>query len=405
MHAERFVAGGDALARHDDGRIVFVAGALPGERVAIGPSTRRAGVDRAPVATIVTPSPDRVDPPCPRRLEGCGGCDWQHLAAARHLSAKAEIVVDALRRTGRLEHADVRIGAAVPADGYRTTVRLVGATDGRAGYRRERSHDVVAAEGCLVAHPRLVEIIPHLRLTPGLELTLRCSAATGEVVARWRDDRGRVDGLPADARTGPRARLTEIVHHGPTARDTSEQTHLRVSAGSFFQSGPAGAGLLVDAVAAAAPELVDAAHVVDLYGGVGLFASSVVPSTAAVTVVEAARSASDDAAHNVPTATIVRTDAARWRPSRSGRRAAVDIDVVVADPPRSGLERAGVDAVAELGAATLVLVSCDPVAAARDVELLGRHGYEFAHATVLDLFPGTHHVETVTRLVRTGGRR
>ena len=403
VRAERMVAGGEALARRPDGRIVLVAGALPGETVAVDAPVRRAGADRATVVAVVEASANRIAPPCPRRTEGCGGCDWQHLAPAAQLPEKVGIVVDALRRTGRLGEPDVRLGASVPAEGYRTTVRLVGTDDGVAGYRRERSHDTVSAEGCLVAHPRLGEVIPQLRPAPGLEVTLRCSAATGEMVALWRDDRGHLDGVPPAVRVGTRAGFTEVVHHGPTARDDTGRTSLHVSAGSFFQSGPAAAALLVDAVATAAPELAEARHVVDLYGGVGLFAASVVPPTAAVTLVESNRSATGDAVRNLPDATVVRGDAGRWRPA-SG---APPVDVVVADPPRAGLGRAGTDAVVSAGAATVVLVSCDPVTAARDAALLREHGYVHDHVVVLDLFPGTHHVETVTRFTRARrtGRR
>lgn len=419
MRAERLVAGGDALARHGDGRIVFVVGALPGETVAIGEPTRRAGVERAAVAALVEPSPDRVEPPCPRRREGCGGCDWQHLAVAAQLPAKAGVVLDALGRIGRFRDPDVRIGGAVPAEGYRTTVRLVGGDDGRAGFRRERSHDVVWADGCLVAHPVIRQLIPSLRLSPGHEVTLRCSAATGDVVALWRPDGGRVQGLPDDVRSGPRAGITEVVHHGPaeatsspTVVDSSlheaplhetplHETSLHVSAGSFFQSGPAAAGLLVDAVTAAGgAELAGARHVADLYGGVGLFAASVVPPAAAVTIVESGRTAVADAARNVPRATVVRSDVGRWRPATGS----VPVDLVVADPPRTGLGVRGVATVAATGAATVVLVSCDPVAGARDAKLLGAHGYDLDHVTVVDLFPGTHHVESVARLTRRSVR-
>lgn len=375
---------------------MFVPGALPGETVAIGEPTRRAGVDRADVAEILTASDRRVTPPCPRRVEGCGGCDWQHLDVATQLPEKVEVVLDALRRTGRQGDPDVRTGAAVPFEGYRTTVRLVGTPDSRAGYRRERSHETVSADGCLVAHPLIAALIPVIRPSPGLEVTLRCSAATGELVAHWPDDRGRVEGLPPEVRTGPRARITEHVPHGATERDTVGVTVLGVSAASFFQSGPAAAGVLVDAVARAAPELGEARHVVDLFGGVGLFAAAVVPPGAAVTLVESSRGAVADAERNLPGATIARSDVGRWRPAAGAR----PIDVVVADPPRAGLGRRGTDAVVATGAAIVVLVSCDPVAAARDAALLGEHGYAHDHVSVCDLFPGTHHVETVTRFVR-----
>lgn len=411
MRAERFVAGGRVLARRTDGRIVLVRGALPGEQVAAAVTGRRGGAELADAVAWDEVSADRVTPPCPRRIEGCGGCDWQHLAVDAQLRAKMAVVEDALRRTARLSDAVVVPGRSVSPVGERTTIRVVGRPGG-VGYRREESHELVDADGCLVAHPLLRELLTGLRVRPGIEVTLRCSAATGERSASWDGPPDAVEGLPPDVAVGADARLTEIVHHGRTARDVdgraSGSTALQVSTASFFQSGPAAAGLLVDAVARAAPELADARTVVDLYAGVGLFAASVAPPSARLVLVESSRSAVADARLNLPDADqadIVRADVGRWDPRRSGVRNA---DVVIADPPRSGLGRRGAEVVAATGATTVSLVSCDPVAAARDAALLVGHGYRHDGAEVLDLFPWTHHVETVTRYVKRsvprGGR-
>src|SRR5690606_32762823 len=110
-------------------------------------------------------------------------------------------------------------------DGYRTTVRLVGDDDGRPSYRHDRSHDTVSARGCLIAHPNLLPVIDAIMLTPGLEITLRTSAATGELTARWDPSRGTVGGLPGAVAVGADAVLHEVV----------AGHRLRVSAGSFFQ--------------------------------------------------------------------------------------------------------------------------------------------------------------------------
>src|SRR5829696_89671 len=148
------VAGGAALARDPDGRVVFVAGALPGERVAIEVTEARKDFGRARVLEVLDPSVDRVAPPCPHLAHGCGGCDLQHLSAGAQPELKRSIVVDALRRIGRLPHAEdlVRLGPALPATGYRTTVRGA-VVDGRFGFRAAASHAVVDVDHCLVAHP------------------------------------------------------------------------------------------------------------------------------------------------------------------------------------------------------------------------------------------------------------
>lgn len=387
LRPERFVAGGEALAHDAEGRIVFVRGGVPGDDVEVETTEDKGDWSRAVVTRVREPAPARVEPPCPHRLEGCGGCDWQHVAVSSQLDAKAEIVRDALRRTARLPDAAVHIGSAVPADGYRTTIRLIGDDLGRAAYRQERSHATVSAAGCLIAHPNLVPLIDAVELTPGLELTLRTSAATGQFTARWDRQRGTVTGLPASVATGPDAVLHEIV----------AGHRFRISAGSFFQSGPAAADLLVETVRSSAPELDTAGLVVDLYAGVGLFAVAAAPHAAQVVTVETSRSAVADCRSNLRgrPARIEQGQAGRWRPDRG-----MDVDVVIADPARSGLGKPGVAAVAAATAPVVVLVSCDPVAMARDTALLARHGYRHGGTVVLDVFPHTHHVECVTRFVR-----
>ena len=175
---------------------------------------------------------------------------------------------------------------------------------------------------------------------------------------------------------------------------------LRVSAGSFFQSGAQAAELLVAAVRAAAPELATAGHAVDAYGGVGLFAVAAMDAVGHVTLIESSKSACLDAEHNLQerTATVVRSDVSGWT-APTGDGPTPPVDVIVADPARPGLGKPGVAALAPAGAPVLVLVSCDPVSLARDVSLLAEAGYGPERIEVLDLFPNTHHVETVTRFV------
>ena len=173
-----------------------------------------------------------------------------------------------------------------------------------------------------------------------------------------------------------------------------------MSAGSFFQSGAQAAELLVAAVQRAAPELIGARHAIDAYGGVGLFAVTAMESADHVTVIESSKSACLDAEHNLAgrSANVVRADVSGWTPP-AGNGPTSPVDVIVADPARPGLGEPGVTALAAAGAGVLVLVSCDPVSLARDLSLLGQAGYVAERVEVFDLFPNTHHVETVTRLV------
>ncbi len=414
LRAERMVAGGDALAHLADGRVAFLTGALPGEEVDVAIRNDRKDFVKATVTDVLDPSSERVEPPCPHRRAGCGGCGWMHFLPGAQFAAKVEIVAESLRRVGRFDENTVdsliRMGGAVDPYGYRTTVRLVGLPDGGVGFREERSDEVVRIDHCQVAHENLSRVVREIDIAPGVELTLRTSAATNGVTARWTrpEDRQRrnekrrssaapgesVQGLPADVHIGDRAFLIERI----------AGRNLQVSAASFFQSGPAGAELLVDAVGRAAPELVTADHAVDAYGGVGLFAATVMDAVRRVTLIESARSSCFDARENLSnragtgskSVEIVRSDVGDWKPGED----ADPIDVVVADPARSGLAKPGTAAMVRMNAPVIALVSCDPVSLARDARLLAEAAYAMESIEVLDLFPQTPHVECVTRFVR-----
>jgi 23S rRNA (uracil1939-C5)-methyltransferase len=393
LHVAGVAAGGDGLARQDTGRVVFVRGALPGERVVASVVDERRDFARAELVEVLEPSPDRVVPPCPHVGDGCGGCDWQHVTPAAQRGLKAAIVADALRHQA---HVDITVdhGPDLPAEGYRTTVRGL-ASGGRFALRERASDDAVVLGSCLVAHPLLEELIIDGSFPDG-EVVLRAGARTGERLVV-------VDGDPTDARLPADVRVVgaEELAAGRRAWFHEEVAghRFRVSARSFFQASPDGAEALVEAVGdAAGDELHPGRPMVDLYGGVGLFAVSL-DAAAGSSLVEASASAAADARVNLAGSgvKVVRSDATRWRP-RHAR-------LVVADPPRAGLAKAGVAVVGRTGARRLVLVSCDPAALGRDARILGAAGWVLRSAALVDLFPHTSHVEVVTAFDRVRGDR
>jgi len=394
LEAGALVAGGDALGRMPSGKVVFIEGALPGETIEVELTDLRRDYAKAIATRVISASTNRVTPSCPHVADRCGGCQWQHLALGAQYEAKVRIAIESLVRIGRVAVNDDLVmraasGGRLPGAGYRTTVRLAFDAHGRPGFRERSTNRVVPVGECLVSHPRLHRAIAAITSRPGsdVEVTLRCSAATEVVGAVVHGDERSVRGLEAVDVLGDDARLVETVHG----------TDLVVSMGSFFQSGVAAADLLVDAVCLlAGPEALSGTfgQVVDAYGGVGLFAATIVPTHVPVTLIESNPRAVADARVNLASrrATIIESTVEAWNAQPAG--------LVIADPARTGLGAAGVAVLAATRAPVIVLVSCDAAAGARDVRLLSDAGYELDDLLVLDLFPHTNHLEMVTRLCR-----
>jgi 23S rRNA (uracil1939-C5)-methyltransferase len=389
LQVSTLAVGGDGVGRDADGRVVFVSGALPGETVRATVRSAHARFAHADATAIIDPSPDRIEPVCPHARRGCGGCPWAHVDPASQPGLKVSMVAEALERLGGLHEANIHVGPSLTAAGYRTTVR-VAVTDGRAGFRRLHSDQRLAVDSCRVAHPLVESMLVDGRWAGADEVTLRAGARTGERLARVAPNATGVE-LPADVRVvgtdelraGRRAWIHEVV----------ADVRLRISADSFFQSRPDGAEALVAAVGEALADAPDGVAMVDLYGGVGLFAATVGRGRR-VELVERSRSSIADARINLAEldASVVATSVERWRASAAG--------VVVADPPRSGLARRGVEQVGRTGASHLALVSCDAGSLGRDAALLTAGGWRHEWSRLVDLFPDTPHVEVVSRFVR-----
>lgn len=384
------MAGGLGLGRAPDGRVVLVTGALPGERVAVAVTRERRRMLEADLIEVLDASPQRIQPPCPAVARGCGGCDLQHAGLEAQHRWKAEMVTDALRRTGGLEPPEVEVPELLPEWGHRTSVRAAIDDSGRAGLRRRGSHEPVVVDACLVAHPLAEEILVDGRFPGAHEVEVRVGAATGERLVT-------VTPTVGDARAPDGVRLVgaDELDAGRRAwiHEEIDGVRLRMSARSFFQSRPDGAAALVRAVAALAPEVATAEHLVDAYAGVGLLAACLPAADGRrLTAVEWSASAAADARVNLPGAAVRRVSVDRWRPSRA--------EVVVADPARSGLGRRAAQRLSATGASVLALVSCDPASLGRDAGLLAGEGWRLERVRQVDLFPQTWHVETVSRFVR-----
>ncbi len=393
VEIERLVAGGDGLARDETGRIVLVRQGLVGECLVVTPVEVHRRWSRAEIGEVLSPSRLRITPPCPARLAGCGGCDWQHLDPEAQLSAKVDIASETLMRLGRGRFAGqtapaVQPGGTVPAFGYRTTVRVVGGADARPMFRIERSTDLVAADRCLIADPAVVEVLSQLRLEPNVEAVVRIGRSSGERSVWWQGRPEAGWGLDPVVRVGATAQVHERV----------AGVDMTISAASFFQSGPDAAELLITTLRRSVPEIESAQHLVDAYAGIGLFASTVSAPETRLTLIESSAAAIADAKRNLAGrhAEILHADVETWRPPAHGR--IEPVDVLIADPSRRGLGSEAAAAILAHRPEVIALISCDIAAGVRDLTLLTDGGYRVRSIEVLDLFPQTHHLELVSVL-------
>lgn len=407
LDVERLTFGPDALARHE-GRVVFVAGGAPGDRVVAEITAERAGFVRARVREVTTPGPTRVTPPCPV-VGRCGGCPWQHVDPAAQRDAKRAVVREQLARLGGLSDVNVlpALDAGTP---WRYRSRITLAVDGRRlGYRAARSHELVEVDDCLLADPALVAHLPAarqwvaaLRAVPE-RVTL--AAAPGGVVLHAE---GRRSPGPADVRATETllvatatvrgavwtARDARVVVGDPTLRVPLEAgCELEVPADAFTQVNPEANRVLV-AVVCALAGVGPGSRVLDLYCGAGNFSLPLARRGAEVIGVERAAIAVDAARANAARlgcrATFHAGDVARTLAALP----ADAYDVAVLDPPRTG----AADALASLLARRprrIVYVSCDPATLARDAGILAAAGWRAERVQPVEMFPHTHHVETV----------
>jgi 23S rRNA (uracil1939-C5)-methyltransferase len=377
LDIERLASSGEGVAHDPDGRVVFVPATVPGDRVEVRLVEERRRFARGEVSQRVEDGPDRVEPRC--TLVGrCGGCTWQHIAYPAQVRAKGAIVEDALRRIGRLDLPGEVVCTPSPDPfGYRGRARL-GFEGGRVGFRHLRSHALCPTTTCAVLAPPLAEALAALGRKP--------PEGQGELTLAAGDD-GAVC-ITGDGRPG-RGVVLEV------AGD-----RVRVSAGGFLQVNALLRGALAEAVFEAAGS---GERLAEYFAGAGFFTLGLARRFGRVVAVESHPTATADLAANLTAAGLsnVEVETARAESDRhwdTMRRFAPQ--VVVLDPPRTGLPPRFARYVAGLGADRIVYVSCDPATLARDLRVLCDDGYRLTSIRGFDLFPQTPHVETLATLER-----
>ncbi|MDR0416204.1 MAG: class I SAM-dependent RNA methyltransferase [Propionibacteriaceae bacterium] len=383
--------GGVCVARHD-GRVVFVAGVLPGELAWAEVTRRQTRQWHARAVEILEAAPDRVEHVWPlAAAAGVGGADLGHVALPAQRTWKAAVTAGQLRRLAGLERT-VQVEAAPGDDarggrGWRTRLDFEADAAGRLAMHAAGSHRLVPVDSMPLAHEAIVEAAPWRQAyPPGAQVRVVRSAgaaadgsAAQTTVAVRGDDPGWVD---------ERVPLPD----GGAAL-------FRLPATAFWQVHRAAPAVLTAAVSEAA-QAGAGQRVFDLYSGVGLFTAplaAAVGRAGQVWAVEGALAASAAAAANTaawPAARCLHGAVADQLHDRSGPLPA-RADVVVLDPPRNGAGRRVLAGVTARQPRRIVYVACDPAALARDLGSLAAAGYPLAGLRAFDLFPHTHHVECV----------
>ena len=381
---EKVAHGGHFIARHE-GAVIFVRHAIPGERCTIELTSTGSSFNRADVVEVHEQSEHRVEAPCQyAHRAGCGGCDFQHINPAYQRQLKADVIKEQFSRIAKLP-IEVEVEEVSKSTHWRTRAIATTNRNGKLGFYKSRSHTVVPVSDCLICVETMelkTLAASHLKGDMRVEVS---ASNTGERTIALAPTRGE-----------EKARISEgpvVLHENVLGKV------LEVSQASFWQSNEKAPEVLTQTVLDFA-QLKNGEHVLDLYGGVGLFTAAIVDvigATGHVDLIEGSKVATADASRNFanyPNVTIATGDVAKLLPRITAA------DVVVLDPPRDGAGKEAIAHIARLSPRSIVYVACDPAALARDTAYLADHSYSLVKLRAFDLFPMTHHIECVALYTR-----
>ena len=425
---ERMIPGGKGIAFLEK-KAVFLPLVVPGDRIRIRQAADRGSYLEVLDSELVQASPDRQQPPCPY-FGRCGGCDFQQMNPRRQLDSKAEILTDALHHVGRIRGAESRIVLnPSPVTVYRNRLQLrVLSRNGRVswGFFERASHRVVEIDRCRIATDALWAILPDL------QSFLECSSMTLACLTEVEIFQGDEQESLIDLKLKPGAAKLSLFKEdllagrfdwgswrvslylsrsqkrtlrvlGPGfVHKTVGEWKFRVSRGSFFQVND----FMLEVLSQQATQGPGGSRALDLFCGVGFFTLPLATKFDLVWAVDQNAAAildieSNARANRCRNCRIFHRDLDTFL--RDRRRDLEELDLVLLDPPRSGIPKTTVGRVADLKASRVVYVSCDPSTLARDLAMFLGRGYAVESLEIVDLFPQSHHLETIARLKRIGG--
>ncbi len=401
--------GGEAMGRLLDNRAVFIPFGLPGERVNVRLTDEKKNFARGEIVQILEVSQDRITPKC-KHFGECGGCHYQNLSYEKQLLAKTEILIDQLKRIGKIENPPVKPMVASPNPwNYRNHIQFSLDRDGKLGYVSPLPMGeglgvrggVMAITECHLPEPSINDFWSQLEFEPETNIE-RVSLRAGV------DD----DLLVVLESESPEPPELEIEAGISIAHVYEEHTvviagndhvfihvldrDFKVSAASFFQVNTAMAEKMVQHLSACLPVSLSTT-LLDVYCGVGLFSAFFAPQCGRVIGIESSESACEDFAVNLDefdNVELYEGFAEEVLPGLVGQIG--NLSYAIVDPPRAGLDKQVIDGIFNLNPQMIAYVSCDPSTLARDAARLINAGYKLKEVTPFDLFPQTYHIESIS---------
>ena len=397
------VYGGDAIGRLPDGRAVFVPCVLPGETVRLSIVEDKPRHVLARLEEILIPSAGRIEPRC-RHFGVCGGCHYQHMPYESQIVAKTNLLVDQLKRIGKLTDIPILPMVSSPDPwNYRNYVQFHLSSEGKLGYSKARSNEIVPIVECFLPQPPLDEIWPLLNFEAGTGIE-RIGLRLGDQQDIQITLESMSETIPEFIVEDLNASVVHISNDSRIVLAGSDCTWLKVegrlfrtSAGTFFQVNTQIAEKMVDKILSEVPA-VENMTILEVYSGAGLFSAFLASRAARLVAIESSPSACEDFIYNLDEFDNVEL----YEAPAEVVIPALDLepDIVLVDPPRNGLLRPVIQGIMKMIPRWKIYISCDPATLARDSQYLVEGGYELCRVIPFDMFPQTFHIESISMWMR-----
>jgi 23S rRNA (uracil1939-C5)-methyltransferase len=390
--------GGDTIGRLPDGRVVFVPFGISGETVRIRIISAKKKFARAELIEVLEPSSHRVTPRC-QHFGSCGGCHYQHIAYEHQLVIKRKILQDQLQRIGDIENP--RIEKTIPSSAsyyYRNQIKFHISRDKKPGFIRANKNGIIEISECHLPQEQLSEIWPLLEIEPesGVSTINFRLGVEGDILVTlssedFLDAEFNIESLPVSVAHVSPGNVQTLAGNDYIFMEAKGRNFL-VSAGSFFQVNTPMAEKMIDLIQDNIPE--DTGIALELYAGVGLFSAVIAEQVAKLIAVESSESAGEDFVANLDDFDNV--ELYQGRVEEILPILEVQPDIIVADPPRTGLNKDVLKQIIALSPQVILYISCDPATLARDSKILVEGGYSSKKFVPFDFFCQTYHIETLS---------